>query len=147
MRDSQFPLREKMVGFWLNHFEVTSQKVKSSYWIFQHNNLLRENAFGNFRELTKKVIYSNAMLGYLDNVENKKDKINENLSRELLELFTIGIGTYSEEDIKNGIKALAGLNLGEEQGMYRNFQEDNSLKDSLINPAILSQTTSSITFF
>ncbi|MFT7351735.1 MAG: hypothetical protein ACI9XR_001494 [Flavobacterium sp.] len=128
MRDSQFPLREKMVGFWQNHFVVTSQKVKSSYWIFQHNNLLRENAFGNFRELTKKVVYSNAMLRYLDNVENKKDKINENLSRELLELFTIGIGNYSEEDIKNGAKALAGLNLGEEQGMYRKFQEDNSLK-------------------
>jgi uncharacterized protein (DUF1800 family) len=128
MRDSEFPLREKMVGFWQNHFVVTSQKVKSSYWIFQHNNLLRENAFENYRELTKKVVHSNAMLRYLDNVENKKDKINENLSRELLELFTIGIGNYSEEDIKNGAKALAGLNLGEEKGVYRKFQEDNSIK-------------------
>jgi uncharacterized protein (DUF1800 family) len=128
MRESEFPLGEKMVGFWQNHYVVTSQKVKSSYWIFQHNNLLRENAFGNFRELTKKVIFSNAMLRYLDNVENKKDKINENLSRELLELFTIGIGNYSEDDIKNGAKALAGLQLGEEKGMYRKFQEDNSVK-------------------
>lgn len=128
MRESEFPLGEKMVSFWQNHYVVTSQKVKSSYWIFQHNNLLRENAFGNFRELTKKVVFSNAMLRYLDNVENKKDKINENLSRELLELFTIGIGNYSEDDIKNGAKALAGLQLGEEKGMYRKFQEDNSVK-------------------
>jgi uncharacterized protein (DUF1800 family) len=124
----KFPLREKMTCFWHNHFVATSQKVKSTYWIYQHNMILRENAFGNFKELTKLIVKSNAMVRYLDNVDNRKDKINENLSRELLELFTIGIGNYTENDIKEGAKALAGLNLGEESAVYRRFLEDNSIK-------------------
>jgi uncharacterized protein (DUF1800 family) len=128
MRTEEFPLRENMVCFWHNHFVSTSQKVKVNYWIYQHNMILRENAFGNFKELTKKIVKSNAMVKYLDNVDNKKDKINENLSRELLELFTIGIGNYTESDIKNGARALAGLNLGEDGAVYRKFIEDNTDK-------------------
>lgn len=125
MITDEFPLREKMVCFWHNHFVCTFQKVKVNYWIYQHNQILREEAFGNFKTLTKKIIKSNAMVRYLDNVDNKKDKINENLSRELLELFTLGIGNYTEDDIKNGAKGLAGLNLGEDQAQYRKFIEDD----------------------
>jgi len=65
------------------------------------------------------------MVRYLDNVDNRKDKLNENLSRELLELFTLGIGNYTEEDIKNGAKGLAGLGIGEENAIYRKMFEDN----------------------
>jgi uncharacterized protein (DUF1800 family) len=65
------------------------------------------------------------MVRYLDNVDNRKDKLNENLSRELLELFTLGIGNYTEQDIKNGAKGLAGLGIGEENAVYRKFFEDN----------------------
>jgi uncharacterized protein (DUF1800 family) len=65
------------------------------------------------------------MVRYLDNVDNRRDKINENLSRELLELFTLGIGNYTEEDIKNGAKGLAGLHLGEDQAQYRPILENN----------------------
>jgi len=125
MRSEEFPLREKMTCFWHNHFVSTYQKVKVNHWIFQHNQLLRENAFGNFKTLTKQVLQTNAMVRYLDNVDNKRDKINENLSRELLELFTLGIGNYSEEDIKNGAKGLAGLNLGEDKAIYRKLLENN----------------------
>ncbi len=125
MMNENYPLREKMTLMLHNHFVATFQKVKVNYWIFQHNQLLRKNAFGNLKELTKAVVKTNAMVRYLDNVDNKKDKINENLSRELLELFTLGIGNYSEDDIKNGAKALAGLGLGEEQAVYRKFMEDN----------------------
>ena len=128
MRNESFPLREKMVLFWHNHFVTTSQKVKVNYWIYQNNYLLRENAFGNFKRLTKVMIQTNAMVRYLDNVDNRKDKINENLSRELLELFTLGIGNYTEEDIKNGARALAGLNLGQEEAVYRRIFEDNTDK-------------------
>ncbi len=128
IKHDDYPLREKMVLFWHNHFVATSQKVKVNYWIYQHNQLLRATAFGNFKELTKKIIKTNAMVRYLDNVDNKKDKINENLSRELLELFTLGIGNYSENDIKEGAKALAGLGLGEEVAQYRRAFEDNSDK-------------------
>lgn len=128
IRTDQFPLREKMVCFWHNHFVATSQKVKVNYWIYQHNMVLRENAFGNFKELTKKIIKTNAMVRYLDNIDNKQGSYNENLSRELLELFTLGIGNYTEADIKNGAKALAGLNVGEDEAKYRRFIEDNSNK-------------------
>ncbi|NHN26240.1 DUF1800 domain-containing protein [Flavobacterium jejuense] len=125
MQNEELPLREKMTCFWHNHFVSTIQKVKVNYWVYQHNMILRENAFGNFRELTKKIIQSNAMVRYLDNVDNRKGKLNENLSRELLELFTLGIGHYTEEDVKNGAKALAGLNLGNEKATYRKSIEDN----------------------
>lgn len=128
MRNDEFPLRENMVCFWHNHFVSTSQKVKVNYWIYQHNMILRENAFGNFKELTKQILKSNAMVRYLDNGDNKKGEVNENLSRELLELFTIGIGNYTEEDIKNGAKALAGLNVGDNGAVYRKNAEDNSDK-------------------
>lgn len=128
MQNETFPLREKMVLFWHNHFVTTSQKVKVNYWVYQNNYLLREHAFGNFKQLTKVMIQTNAMVRYLDNVDNKKDKINENLSRELLELFTLGIGNYSEEDIKNGARALAGLNLGPQEAVYRKIFEDNGNK-------------------
>lgn len=125
MMAEEFPLREKMTCFWHNHFVSTFQKVKVNHWIFQHNQLLRENAFGNFKTLTKQIIQTNAMVRYLDNVDNRRDKINENLSRELLELFTLGIGNYTEDDVKNGAKGLAGLNLGEEQAVYRRMLENN----------------------
>ena len=125
MKTTEFSLREKMTLFWENHFVTAYQKVKVNYWIFQKNQLLRENAFGNFKTLTKKAMQTNAMVRYLDNVDNKKGKLNENLSRELLELFTLGIGNYSEADIKNGAKGLAGLGVGETTAMYRRFLEDN----------------------
>jgi len=128
IREEQLPLREKMVCFWHNHFVSTTQKVKVNYWVYQHNMVLREHAFGNFKELTKKIIKTNAMVRYLDNVDNKKGNYNENLSRELLELFTLGIGNYSETDIKEGAKALAGLNLGEKEAIYRKFFENNDSK-------------------
>ena len=124
MIEEEFPLREKMTCFWHNHFVSTYQKVKVNYWIFQHNQILRENAFGNFKTLTKKIIQTNAMVSYLDNIDNRKGNLNENLSRELLELFTLGIGNYSEDDIKNGAKGLAGLGIGEESAMYRKIFED-----------------------
>lgn len=124
--NAEYPLQEKMTLLLHNHFVSTFQKVKVNYWLFQHNQILRKNAFGNFKTLTKEILKSNAMVRYLDNTDNKRGKINENLSRELLELFTLGIGNYTEEDIKNGAKGLAGLNLGEEGAQYRKAFEDNS---------------------
>jgi uncharacterized protein (DUF1800 family) len=126
MMNETYPLQEKMTLLLHNHFVSTYQKVKVNYWIFEHNQLLRKHAFGNFKELTKAIVKSNAMLRYLDNVDNRKGKINENLSRELLELFTLGIGNYTEEDIKNGAKALAGLGVGENGGVYREKLADDS---------------------
>jgi uncharacterized protein (DUF1800 family) len=131
MMESEFPLNEKMTCFWHNHFVATFQKVRVNYWVFQHNQILRANAFGNFKELTKKMIKTNAIVRYLDNDDNKVGKGNENLSRELLELFTLGIGNYTEQDIKNGAKGLAGLSVGAENAIYRPKFEDNQSFDYL----------------
>ena len=129
MQTAEYPLSEKMTCFWHNHFVATFQKTKVNYWIFQHNQILRENAFGNLKDLTKKIVKSNATVKYLDNNDNKVGKLNENLSRELLELFTLGIGNYTESDIKNGAKGLAGLSLGLENAVYRpKFEENESFE-------------------
>lgn len=125
MCNNQFPLREKMVLFWHNHYVSTLDKIKVPYWVYTHNAVLRKGAFGNFRELTKQVLYTNAMVSYLDNNQNKKGKYNENLSRELLELFTLGQGNYTEGDIKNGAKGLAGLHLGDNGAEYLPKLESN----------------------
>ncbi len=131
MIQDEFPLTEKMTCFWHNHFVSTVQKVKVNYWIFQHNQILRKNAFGNFKDLTKMMVKTNAVVKYLDNNDNKKGKLNENLSRELLELFTLGIGNYTEQDIKNGAKGLAGLSIGAENATYKSRFEDNESFDFL----------------
>jgi uncharacterized protein (DUF1800 family) len=128
MYNLEYPLREKMVLFWHNHFVSSFQKVKSSWAMYNQNTLFRDNAFGNFKELTKLVLHDNAMITYLDNFKNKRGELNENLSRELLELFTLGVGNYTEQDIKEGAKALAGLNLGEGKGRYYPRTSDDSQK-------------------
>ncbi|AXG73114.1 DUF1800 domain-containing protein [Flavobacterium arcticum] len=125
MATEEYPLREKMTLFWHNHYVTTYKKVKINYWLYSHNTLLRENAFGNFREITKQILRTNAMIIYLDNNKNTNKGFNENLSRELLELFTLGEGNYTETDIKNGAHGLAGLVAGNEGGYYRTaFQDD-----------------------
>ena len=131
MYSQEFPLREKMVLFWHNHFVSGFQKVRSTWSMYSQNQLFREYAFGNFKELSKRVLYTNAMITYLDNNQNKSKTPNENLSRELLELFTLGVGNYTEGDIKDGARALAGLNLDDEQGRYYRIWEDNTDKTYL----------------
>lgn len=126
--ESDFPLRMKINLFFQNHFVVTQQSVKLPLWIYKHFETINNNALGNYKLLVKEMVYSNAMIRYLDNHQNKKGKINENLGRELLELFTLGEGHYTENDIKNTALSLAGLNFGEEKGMYRPQLKDDTIK-------------------
>ena len=127
---SNFPLREKMTFFWHNHF-VSAQNKVPLYFIHKQNLLFREHAFGNYKTLTKLVLNDEAMLFYLDNNSNKLGKINENLSRELLELFTLGIGNYTEKDIQEGARALCGLTATNNGVKYFPKQEDNTSKTYL----------------
>lgn len=108
-------LREKMVLFWHNHF-VTADSPHGKF-IYQYIQLLRNNAFGNFKALVKEITVNSLMLRYLNGNENNKNAPNENYARELLELFTIGKGeqagpgdytNYTEEDIKEIARALTG---------------------------------------
>lgn len=128
MNESEFPLREKMNLLWSNHFVSTYQKVKIPYYIFEHYSIINKHAFGNYKTLVKEMMYSNAMIMYLSNNQNRKGNINENLARELLELFTLGEGHYTESDIKNTARALAGLTIGDDKGQYRKFITDTDFK-------------------
>lgn len=126
--ETKFPLQEKINLFLQNHFVVTLQTVKLPYWVFLHYKTIHTFSLKNYKELIKEMVYSNAMIKYLDNQQNKIGNINENLGRELLELFTLGEGNYTEEDIKNVALSLAGLTFGDERGEYRAGLKDNSIK-------------------
>jgi uncharacterized protein (DUF1800 family) len=126
--ETRNPLREKLNLFFQNHFVATLQSVKLPYWIFKYYETINNHSTGNYKTLVREMVYTNAMIKYLDNNQNKKGKSNENLARELLELFTLGEGNYTENDIKQTALALAGLTFGEEKGQYRPSLKDNSVK-------------------
>jgi uncharacterized protein (DUF1800 family) len=101
-------LREKMVLFFHNHFTSQRSKVNYPQYLYTQNQLFRQAAFGDLRQLTKDVTVDPAMLIYLDGRNSAKGGPNENYARELMELFTLGIGNYTETDIKQAAKALTG---------------------------------------
>ena len=111
MRFSPNPLREKMTLFWHGHFATGVQKVGDSYLMWQQNDTLRRNALGNFGDLVKAISRDPAMMIYLDVQNSNKSHPNENFARELMELFTLGIGNYSEEDIRQAARAFTGYRL------------------------------------
>lgn len=98
-------LREKMTLFWHNHFACRTQ---NPWYAQQLNNIHREHALGNFRTMLLQVSQAPAMLQFLNNQQNKKGHPNENFARELMELFTIGRGNYTEQDIKESARAFTG---------------------------------------
>ncbi len=108
MTTTERPLQEKLALFWHGHFATSAQKVQASVSNFELNDLFRKQAAGNFKELTIAVGQSSAMLRYLDNVQNVKQHPNENWARELMELFTMGVGNYTETDIKESARAFTG---------------------------------------
>ncbi|MGB3005011.1 MAG: DUF1800 domain-containing protein [Chitinophagaceae bacterium] len=122
-------LREKMAFFWHGHFACRNLNV-----FFQQGLLdtIRKNALGNFGTMLKEVSKSAAMLNFLNNQQNRKDHPNENFAREVMELFTLGRGNYSENDIKEAARAFTGWGAnikGEFQ--FRKFQHDNGSKSVL----------------
>ena len=102
------PLEEKMTLFWHGHFATSETKVRDYRKLLLQNQTLREHATGNFRDLLLAVMRDPAMLVYLDNGQNVKDHPNENFGRELLELFTMGVGNYTERDIREASRAFTG---------------------------------------
>lgn len=119
MIDTNSPLTERMVLFFHNHFTSSLKKVKFPYLLYQQNMLFRKYVNGNFRDLTQAVAKDPAMILYLDNQTNRKGKPNENFARELLELFTLGEGNYTEEDIKQGARAFTGWMVSRRDGLYQ----------------------------
>ena len=108
MINSEAQLTEKMSLFWHGHFAC---RVVNIYFQQQLLNVIRQNALGNFGDLLREVSKSPAMLSFLNNQQNNKKHPNENFAREVMELFTMGRGNYTEDDVKEGRKSLYGLGL------------------------------------
>ena len=102
------PLEEKLTLFWHGHFATGNGKVRDTRMMLRQNEMLRANAAGSFRDLLAGILTDPAMLVYLDNGENRKGHPNENFGRELLELFTMGVGNYTEQDIREASRAFTG---------------------------------------
>jgi hypothetical protein len=102
------PLREKLTLFWHNHFATSLVKVQNPALLFQQNCLLREHALGRFGPLLQAISRDGAMLVWLDSNSNVKGKPNENFARELMELFSLGVGNYTEKDVREAARAFTG---------------------------------------
>jgi len=108
MLTTKRPLEEKLTLFWHGHFATGDAKVRDYRMMLRQNEMLRRNASGRLRDLLVGVLEDPAMLVYLDNGENVKRHPNENFGRELLELFTMGVGHYSEHDVREAARAFTG---------------------------------------
>lgn len=105
------PLQEKMTLFWHNHFATSASKVNASGSMWIQNETFRKNATGNFRTMLHAVGKDPAMIFWLDTQLDRVNNLNENFAREVMELFTLGIGHYTETDIRQGARAYTGWSL------------------------------------
>ena len=128
----EHPLREHMTLFWHGHFTSSYREVKNGEAMVRQNELFREHALGSFETLLREVLRDPAMMLYLDNNRNTRKKPNENLARELPELFTLGVGNYSEEDIKEAARALTGGVVEYPEGAVFNERRHDRGKKSVL---------------
>lgn len=117
MSDPAVGLAEKMTWFWHAHLCTSVDKVGSWQMMWNQHTLLRTNALGNFRTLLQQITIDPAMLIYLDGDPSVVEAPNENYSREVMELFALGPGNYTETDVRNGAKALAGWDVNWDTGV------------------------------
>jgi len=124
------PLTERMVLFWHNHFTTSIDKVNQPALLLKQNMLFRQQGLGNFKQLLHAVARDPAMLIYLNNDTNKVGRPNENFARELLELFTLGEGRFTEADVRGAAQAFTGWSVDPRTGMFvvNQAQHDHRLK-------------------
>lgn len=129
MVNSGAQLREKMAFFWHGHFACRNLNIFYQQLLLD---VIRRNALGNFGTLLKEVSKTAAMLNFLNNQQNKKDHPNENFAREVMELFTLGRGNYTEHDIKEAARAFTGWSSSlKGEFAFRRFQHDFGSKTVL----------------
>jgi uncharacterized protein (DUF1800 family) len=129
MVESEAQLREKMAFFWHGHFASRNINV---FYQQQLLDIIRQHALGSFRDLLHETSKSAAILNFLNAQQNKKDSPNENFAREVMELFTLGRGNYTEADIKEAAKAFTGWSANlKGEFVFRKFQHDTGKKTVL----------------
>ncbi|MEV0291066.1 DUF1800 domain-containing protein [Kribbella sp. NPDC050820] len=99
---------ERLTWFWHGHFATSNQKVRNAAWMLAQNQTQRTHALGRFGDLAEAMVVDTAMIRWLDGQRNRRGTPNENLAREFLELFTLGIGHYTEKDVAEGARCLTG---------------------------------------
>ncbi len=119
MRTSNDPLQEKLTLFWHGHFATSAQKVRNAYYMWRQNDTLRRFARGHFGTLVKAISRDPAMIIWLDLRDSRPAHPNENFSRELLELFTLGEGHYTERDVTSAARAFTGYRLNPRDQSFR----------------------------
>ena len=127
------PLQEKMTLFWHGHFATSEQKVRDAYLMWKQNDLFRQHATGNWLQLLTAVATDPAMLVWLDQAQSRKEHPNENFAREVMELFTLGEGHYTEKDVTEGARALTGwgYDIRDEEFVERPRMRDDGIKTFL----------------
>ncbi len=127
------PLQEKMTLFWHGHFATSVDKVRSAYFMWRQNELFRRLATDNWQRLLLEAGKDPAMLVWLDQAQSNKQHPNENFAREVMELFALGEGHYTEKDITEGARALTGWSLErlDEKFVYRPRIHDDGEKTFL----------------
>ncbi|MBS0657288.1 MAG: DUF1800 domain-containing protein [Verrucomicrobia bacterium] len=131
MRTTNDPLREKLTLFWHGHFATSVQKVRNAYWMWLQNDTLRRHARGPFGALVKAISRDPAMILWLDLRESRAVHPNENFARELMELFTLGEGHYTEKDVTEAARAFTGYRIQPETQGFRfaRFEHDAGEKE------------------
>ncbi len=125
MLTTKRPLEEKMTLFWHGHFATEHEKVMDYRLVLNQLAMLRANGTGNFRDLLIGIAKDPAMLIYLDNRKNIKGQANENFAREIMELFALGVGNYTEKDIKEAGRAFTGWdNFGAKFVLHADLHDD-----------------------
>ena len=125
------PLEEKMTLFWHNHFATSETKVRDYRKLLLQNKTFRKHATGNFRELLIATAKDPAMLYFLDAGQNIKGAPNENFAREIMELFTLGVGNYEEKDIREAARAFTGWNTDDLKFIVNIEKHDDGIKTVL----------------
>jgi uncharacterized protein (DUF1800 family) len=131
MLNSPTPLVEKLTLFWHGHFATGAEKVLDVELMYEQNQLLRKYCLGDFRQMVHAISKDPAMLIYLDSVTNRKAHANENYARELMELFCLGEGNYSEADVQELAKCFTGWEIRRKQFRFNAYQHDDSEKTLL----------------
>lgn len=131
MIQSPRPLEEKMTLFWHTLLATSYRTIENSYHMFLQNTMFRRHAVGNYGRLLADLIRDPAMIKYLDNDSSRKGRPNENLAREIMELFSLGIGNYTERDIKEGARALTGFTFRDDEFFFDSRNHDNGEKTIL----------------
>ncbi len=130
MASGKRPLQEKLTLFWHGHFATSAQKVKDAYLMWRQNDIFRRNAAGNWLAMLEQVSKDPAMLVWLDQAQSRKEHPNENFAREVMELFVLGEGNYTERDVAQAARALTGWSYdrGAQEFTYRSQAHDNGNK-------------------